>query len=542
MSLTTFYYSDRPPTTSADTVITSSSRDPSTNFLLTGLKIGDTVTGIESSAFFNCQNLQGPVNIPNSILDIGAGAFFRCYSLGGSFNIPNSVLNINAVAFFEAGISNFVIGSGLMNLGRQAFQTFGLTGVLVDPYNLNFSNDEYGVLFNKNKTLLIQYAIHSTGMNYIIPNGVITIGQYSFRDSTYLTSVNIPNSTTTIEEAAFYPCFNLTNVTFGNSVATIGSSAFRESNLKSITLGNSVAAIGDSAFSESLLIKSVFLEGSPAIGRSAFEYCTKLGGVYCSANAPSAHVDAFLNANGGLKFYRKKNFVTGWSGQLVGKPVVLWSDNVIKSIDVTSRYINKITLTGATNQPSVNRDYFRSDPRNYIFTSSSANYILYGTPGPNLWGVVTGNSINQVAFYSQNLINWNVWNGLSPAPTATVTYSSSERHINSISLSGASQAVTPTGVGTSFIWTESYDNPFANFYSDYFIADAPNESSSYKWLLSPKDEAPPPYTYYGSYDLLNWESLDLPPNLNPPTGAIISYNIPEPPPIIYGKLTTKKRN
>jgi hypothetical protein len=541
MSLTTFYYSDRPPTTSADTVITSSSRDPDTNYLLTGFTIGDTVTGIESFAFYDCYYLKGPADIPNTILDIGASAFRGCESYTQpTVNIPSSVLNIGAGAFVETPIAGFVIGSGLMNLGIEAFQTFNLTGVLVDPYNLNFSNDEYGVLFNKNKTLLIQYAINSTGMNYIIPNGVITIGQYSFRYSAYLTSVNIPNSTTTIEDVAFYPCYDLTNVTFGNSVATIGNSAFSESNLKSITLGNSVTGIGDFAFSESVLMESVFLEGSPAIGRNAFYYCTKLRGVYCSANAPSAHVDAFLYANGGLKVYRKKNFVTGWSDQLVGKPVVLWSDNVIKGIDTTSRYINKITLTGATNQPSVNRDYFRIDPRNYIFTSSSANYILYGTPGPNLWGVVTGNSINQVAFYSENLINWNVWSGLSPAPTATVTYGSSKRYINSISLSGASQQVTPTGY--SFTWTETNnDNPFFNGYSSYFI-DAPNESSSYKWLLYPGDEIPPPYTYYGSYDLLNWKSLDLPPNLNPPTGAIISYNIPEPPPIIYGKLTTKKRN
>lgn len=537
MSLTTFYYSDRPPTTSADTVITSSSRDPGTNYLLTGFAIGDTVTGIGSSAFNGCYYLKGPADIPNTILDIGVSAFRSCQSYTQpTVNIPSSVLNIGASAFVETQISGFSIGSGLMNLGSEAFQTFDLTGVLVDPYNLNFSNDEYGVLFNKDKTLLIQYPPGSTGTNYIIPNGVITIRQYSFRDNSYLTSVNIPNSTTTIEDAAFYPCYDLTNVTFGNSVATIGNSAFRETSLKSITLGSSVTGIGDYAFSESLLLQSVFLEGSPTIGRNAFYYCTKLRGVYCSANAPSAHVNTFLNANGNLKVYRKKNFVTGWSGQLAGKPVVLWSDNLIKGIDESSRYINKITLTGATNQPSVNRDYFRSDPRNYIFTSSSANYILYGTPSPNLWGVVTGNSINQVAFYSENLINWNVWSGLSPAPTAKVTYSSSERHINSISLSGASQQVTPTGY--PFTWTEIDNNPFSNGYSDYFI-DAPNESSSYKWLLSPGDEVPPPLIYYGSYDLLNWKTLDPYPNLNPPTGAIISYNIPEPPP--YGKLTTKMK-
>ena len=79
MSLTTFYYSDRPPTTSADTVITSSSRDPNTDYLLTGLEIGDTVTGLGSYAVDGCYTLKGPADIPKTtiITPFGLFEFFR---------------------------------------------------------------------------------------------------------------------------------------------------------------------------------------------------------------------------------------------------------------------------------------------------------------------------------------------------------------------------------------------------------------------------------------------------------------------------------
>ena len=60
-----------------------------------------------------------------------------------------------------------------------------------------------------------------------IPNSVIIIGDYAFKDCrASLTSVTISNSVTTIGKGAFYECQRLTSITIPNSVTSIGNNAF----------------------------------------------------------------------------------------------------------------------------------------------------------------------------------------------------------------------------------------------------------------------------------------------------------------------------
>jgi len=68
------------------------------------------------------------------------------------------------------------------------------------------------------------------------------------------------------------------------------------------------------------------------IGSTSFTDCTRLTSVYFLGNAPSVvGINIFQGTNVNLKIYRKKNFVTGWSSTFSDKPVVLISDNVVKS-------------------------------------------------------------------------------------------------------------------------------------------------------------------------------------------------------------------
>ena len=104
----------------------------------------------------------------------------------------------------------------------------------------------------------------------IIPNSVVSIGEYAFnycQDMTSITigtnvtsigdwafsqcpfaSVIIPSSVTSIGASAFNSCMNLTSVTIPDSVVSIGNSAFYGSALPSITIPGSVTNIGDGAF------------------------------------------------------------------------------------------------------------------------------------------------------------------------------------------------------------------------------------------------------------------------------------------------------
>ena len=69
-----------------------------------------------------------------------------------------------------------------------------LVSITVNSNNPYFVNDEYGVLYNKDKTILIQYPIGNARTTYTIPNGVKYIGSHSFEHNNNLTNVSIPDS------------------------------------------------------------------------------------------------------------------------------------------------------------------------------------------------------------------------------------------------------------------------------------------------------------------------------------------------------------
>ncbi len=145
------------------------------------------------------------VIIEDGVTSIGYGAFNGCSSLT-NVEIPDSITSINLLAFLACD---------------------KLERISVDNENKHYLNDEIGVLFDKDKTMLIQYPVgNMVTTSYEIPNSVKCIGFYSFSGSTNLTTITIPTSVESIEDYAFYFCFNLKSVTILNREAAIGSNVF----------------------------------------------------------------------------------------------------------------------------------------------------------------------------------------------------------------------------------------------------------------------------------------------------------------------------
>ena len=217
------------------------------------IEIPGSVKSIGELAFDSCQKLSSII-LNEGLQEIGAYAFMNCYELSG-IAIPDSVTVIGKSAFISCrALANVTIGKGLSELESDAFRWCKIESFSVDSENGYFSSDKYGVFFNKDKTLLIQYPAKNSRINYIVPD---TVAEFA--------------------SEAFYFAGNLKNVTLPDGIKTISNRLFYYSGIEGIIIPEGVETIGQEAFALCYYLRNVQLpESLTSIEKNAFHSCNKI--------------------------------------------------------------------------------------------------------------------------------------------------------------------------------------------------------------------------------------------------------------------------
>ena len=221
------------------------------------------VTQISSGLFNGCNSLKS-VQIPASVNSIGGGAFSGCSSLT-SVSIPDNVLSIGDGLFRNCTnlqSINISSNSQILTIGSSAFSgCSSLTSIYIpkgvdlvnddsfsactslSSYNVHPGNNTYtaveGVLFKKDKKLLLAYPPAKENEQYVVPIGVEEIANNAFKNAK-IRKVSLPNTLKNIGENAFYGT-SLMYVTIPKNVEEIGNNAFSYcNNLDAVMVLNNI--------------------------------------------------------------------------------------------------------------------------------------------------------------------------------------------------------------------------------------------------------------------------------------------------------------
>jgi len=277
-------------------------KEMATKGKLTTINLSEvSITKIPDRMFQSCAVLT-IMKLPQSLISIGNEMFADCINLV-SITLPDSLVYLAGSAFNNcASLPEISIPVGVASgLGFTAFCSgcMELTKLIVAEGNTAYSSLD-GVLYNKDKTIILRYPCGNPASLFSFPNTIAEVGVGAFEGCTYLASITMTENLHIVKNAAFKGCSALTSVNISSMVTEVGGYAFENcSRLNSVTLPMFIPEIGNCTFKNCSSLNNVVIPSSVREIRSeAFSGCTSLITIALGADIKGLGDKVFAGCSG----------------------------------------------------------------------------------------------------------------------------------------------------------------------------------------------------------------------------------------------------
>ncbi|MBQ7257738.1 MAG: leucine-rich repeat protein [Abditibacteriota bacterium] len=325
------------------------------------INLPDSVIEIEDNAFEKCINLK-KVLIPLSVREIGTDVFKDCESLNmvlvpigldfymeslpedckvfgygmaffddgqsisrldidTTFNVPDQFTKINGFSCCS-DLKTINISKNISEIDKESFDTcYNLEEINVDDDNPYYSSVE-GVLYNKEKTILIRYPENKKDKTFIVPDSVTEIADKAFFSCNLIEKIIISDKVTDIGRGAFWinsalkeinispDNINFTSVdgVFYNKDKTVLITFPPAKEIKEFIVPQSVNLIPDLAFDGCDYLESVTIpEGIQALFTGTFQQSHNLKEINLPNSLEMIYVATFMGCKSLEKIVIPKN-------------------------------------------------------------------------------------------------------------------------------------------------------------------------------------------------------------------------------------------
>lgn len=247
-----------------------------TNVVIPSEIWGLPVTKIGQCAF-SCRDAIVKIVLPDSIRHLEMNCFEGCTGLK-SIDLPQGLLSIDMDAFVDcSALTSIRIPASVSFIAQGAFRyTRGLTEITVDesnPYYYSSGN----CLVETETQLLIAGC-----KNSVIPDGVVTIGEFAFAGCSSLESIAFPDTLKTIGFSAFHSCTSLQDLVFPEGLVTIEPGAFGCcSSLKDVVFPQGLHLLDNAFYLCDSLVSAYIPSSVQWVGENLFDGNYNMRAIYC---------------------------------------------------------------------------------------------------------------------------------------------------------------------------------------------------------------------------------------------------------------------